>query len=81
MPHRPLKEIAAEIRADWKPRINGAAEPYVAAMSEISCCREQYGLETGFDMVRGFLMNAQTWRGEVAREIKTELRVMLKDAQ
>ena len=78
MPHRRLKEIAAEIRADWRPRINGAAEPYVSVMSELSDCRERYGMETGFDMVRGFLMNAQTWRGEVARKLKLELRAMLK---
>jgi hypothetical protein len=43
--------------------------------------RVRYGLETCFDMVRGFLMNAQTWKGEAARRIKLELPEMLKDAQ
>jgi hypothetical protein len=56
MPHRPLKEIAAEIRADWRPRINGAAESYVSAMDKIPNGRERYCLETGFDVARGFLL-------------------------
>jgi hypothetical protein len=77
--HRPLNLIAAEIKRDWVTRLNGAATPYVEAMSELHDVRDRWALETGADAVRGFLNNAQTWRGEVARRVKSELRAILKD--
>jgi hypothetical protein len=74
MPHRPLSEIAAEIKADWVV-LHGAAQPYMDAMSELCNANDRYGMETGSDMVQGFLNNAQTWRGEVARRVKLELKL------
>jgi hypothetical protein len=56
MAHRPLKEIAAEIRVDWKPRKNGAAEPYLAERDELTDHRGRYYRETALDMVSGFLL-------------------------
>ena len=78
MRHRPLSEIAAEITADWTA-LHGAAQPYMDAMSELRNATDRYGMETGSDMIKGFLNNAQTWRGEVARRIKVELRAILRD--
>jgi hypothetical protein len=78
MPHRPLFEIAAEVRADWKAR-RGAAQPYMDAMSELRLETERSGIETGSDMIQGFLNDAQTWRGEVARRVKLELKAILRD--
>jgi hypothetical protein len=78
MRHRPLSEIAAEVESDWTA-LHGAAQPYIDAMGKLRSAGDQYGLETGSDMIRGFLMNAQTWRGEVARRVKLELKAFLKD--
>jgi hypothetical protein len=40
---------------------------------------DRYGLETGSDIIQGFLNNAQTWRDEIARRVKLELRAILRD--
>lgn len=78
MTHRPLFAIAAEIEADWTAR-RGTAAPYLAAMSDLVGPADRYGAQTGADMVRGFLVNAQTWHGEVARRVKQELTAILQD--
>lgn len=64
---RSLNIIAHEIIADWK-NISPHAAPYIHAMLNM-----QYGLDGEKDVVLRFLCNAQTWRGEKAREIKKEL--------
>jgi hypothetical protein len=61
-----LNVIAAEIRQDWGMRINGAAAPFVEGLGEVRTARDRWYAQTGADAIRGFLMNAQTWRGEVA---------------
>jgi len=73
---RPLYEIAAEITADWKPVWFGAV-PYVEAMSCLTSLDQMYGMESGRTIVSYFLGNAKLWRGETARRVKHELRVML----
>jgi hypothetical protein len=78
MQHRLLFEIAAEIEGDWTA-LHGAAQPYIDAMKELRGASGRYGMETGSDIIQGFLNNAQTWRGEVARRVKLELRAILKD--
>lgn len=78
MSHRPLSAIAAEITADWTA-LHGGAQPYMDAMRELRLATDRYGTETGSDMIQGFLLNAQTWRGEVARRVKRELRAILRD--
>lgn len=42
--------------------------------------RVQYGAEHAMDVVSYFLSNAGTWRGAVAKRVKSELRTMLKEA-
>ena len=75
--HRPLGVIAVEIRKDWK-KVNYAAEPYLAAMQQLICPEESYFMDSGDSVVRYFLANATTWRGEKAKAIKLELKEMLK---
>ena len=41
--------------------------------------QENYFLDSAESIVLYFLSNAQTWRGEVARRIKKELKEMLKE--
>jgi hypothetical protein len=79
MQHRPLNIIAAEIKQDWKSRNNGAAVPFIDGLSEVRNARDRWYAETGADAIRGFLMNAQYWRGALARRTKLELKAILKD--
>jgi hypothetical protein len=79
MSHRPLHEVAAEIEQDWTA-LHGAAQPYINAMKESYLATSRHRLERGSDMIQGFLMNAQTWRGETARRVKTELKAILKNS-
>lgn len=76
---RPLFQIAAEIRADWKNPYFGAV-PYLSAMSTLSDVREKYIYDDGKSIVLYFLSNATTWRGETARRVKAELKEICKDA-
>ena len=74
---RPLSIIAAEIRRDWR-NVNYAAKPYLEAMSSLSDIRDNYYHDTGKSVVLYFLANAGSWRGDVARRIKAELKEMSK---
>lgn len=75
--HRPLHQIAREIRLDWK-NVNFAAEPYLVAMESMNSINENYGYDTGKSVVLYFLSNAASWRGDVAKRIKNELKAMAK---
>lgn len=75
---RPLHEIAHEIREDWAKPYFGAV-PYLEALAELSDIGERYYLDSASSVVRYFLSNATTWRGETARRIKAELKAMLGD--
>lgn len=78
---RPLYEIMEDIRADFASRgkpVHPWAAPYVEALSNLTSMDDVYIAETGHDMVPYLLSNLTSWRGEKAREIKAELRGMLK---
>lgn len=74
---RSLRDIAREIRQDWA-KVNYAAEPYLAAMSTLQSVRDSYYADTGRSVVSYFLANAGSWRGDVARRVKAELKGMIK---
>ena len=74
---RPLFVIAAEIRNDWKNVYFGAV-PYLNAMYELNSINDMYGMDSADMIVRYFLSNATTWRGETARRVKSELKSLLK---
>lgn len=74
---RPIYEIAWEIRKDWA-KVNYAAEPYLEAMMCLDKITDMYFFDTADSIVRYFLCNAGTWRGETAKRIKAELKDMLK---
>ena len=76
MQNRPLYTIAAEIRSDWK-KVNYAAVPYLEAMQQLNSIEDNFILDSARSIVRYFLSNATTWRGEKAREIKAELKSMI----
>ena len=77
MSNRTFKEIAKEIKADWKNPYFGA-EPYLQAMLSIDSSDPDtaYYADDAKTVVIYFLANAQTWRGEVARRVKVELKKM-----
>ena len=75
--NRPLHVIAAEIVSDWKRPYFGAV-PYIDAMTYLNSIEDNYYYDTADSVVRYFLANAGTWRGETARRVKAELKGMLK---
>lgn len=73
---RPLHVIARDIQRDWtKP--NYAAVPYLDAMRALDSISDRYYYDSADSVVRYFLSNATSWRGDKAREIKAELKAML----
>lgn len=60
--------------ADWGEKVNYAARPYLEAMDTISSIDEMYYYDTADSVVRYFLSNATTWRGETAKAVKAELK-------
>ena len=77
MKEETLSALALEIKKDWKNMYFGAV-PYLDAMRTMSDVKENYGYDSGREIVMYFLANAGSWRGPVAREIKAELKRRLK---
>lgn len=74
---RSLSDIAREVRKDWK-QVNFAAVPYLEAMEGLDKITDSYGSDSARSIVLYFLNNASQWRGPKAKEIKAELKAMLK---
>jgi len=74
---RPIYAIAWEISKLWK-NVHYAARPYLSAMREMTTVDEAFISENGRNVIRYFLANAGTWRGEDAKRIKAELKALLK---
>lgn len=77
MPHRPLFEIAREIRNDW-PKPYFGAVPYLGALACLDQITDNFGEDSGKSVVAYFLSNAATWKGNTARRVKKELNALLK---
>jgi hypothetical protein len=73
-----LSQIAKLIMRDWGA-VNYAAKPYLQAMNELKDVNDKFGYDSGASVVRYFLSNASSYRGDLARAIKTELRLRVKD--
>lgn len=73
---RALWQVAADIEQDWRSPYFGA-RPYIEAMSTMDSPDDNFGLDPGKEIVLYFLANAGTWRGDVARRIKAELKGMV----
>jgi hypothetical protein len=70
---RPLYLIARDIKSDWQKPYFGAV-PYIKALTELSDISDRYYADSAKGVVLYFLANANTWRGETARQIKSELK-------
>lgn len=77
MTHRPLCDIAREIKETW-PKVYFGAVPYLDAMLSLDQVTEDYYADSGKSIVLYFLSNATTWRGEDARRIKAELKAIVR---
>lgn len=73
---RPLHVIAREIWENWA-NVNHAAVPYLQAMTSLDKVSDNYYQDSGVSIVRYFLANAGSWRGDVARRVKAELKGMV----
>ena len=76
---RSLNTIAREIRSNWAKPYFGAV-PYLDAMGSLDTMQDKYYYDDARSVVLYFLANAATWKGDVARRIKAELKTMLKGA-
>lgn len=76
MKHRAISAIAQDIKKNWA-NVNYGAVPYLNAMQSLNTITDNYGEDRADMVVRYFLGNARTWRGEDAKRIKTELKAML----
>ena len=74
----PFPEIVGLIRADWKKVYFGAV-PYLQAMQTMDEADSAYGAESGHSIIRYFLSNATTWKGDTARAVKKELKRRIGD--
>jgi hypothetical protein len=78
---RPISEIAREIQSDWSKLGKGVspyAKPYLDAMHSLNSIKDNYIMDSADSVIRYFLANASTWRGEKAKEIKKELKSLLQ---
>ena len=70
---RPIKDIAFEIKREWK-NVSPYAKPYLDAMTTLNSIEDNYYLDTAEEVVIRFLCNAGSFKGEAARRLKKELR-------
>lgn len=60
---RALSRLAWLVRQSW-PRPYFGAVPYIEAMTEMCSVNDNYGLDTGRDIVMRFLANGASYRGK-----------------
>lgn len=75
---RPIYDIAIEIKSDWGEKTYFGAKPYIQAMLNLEKVTDKYGMDDADDIIRYFLSNAKSWRGETARRVKAELKELIK---
>lgn len=74
-----INEIANLIYQDWTlAKVSYSARPYLDAMTYLNSIDDKYMLDSGKSIVRYFLANAGSWRGDTAKEVKAELKNRLK---
>lgn len=73
---RMVWEIAEEILAKWQ-NIPPAAMAYLNPMLNLNSPSEMYGYDSADMILRYFLSNANTWKGDDAFRIKNEIRALL----
>jgi hypothetical protein len=78
---RELHQIGREINDDWRligKGVSPYARPYLDALLTLESIDDNYYMDSADSVVRYFLANASTYRGEKAKALKAELKGMLK---
>jgi aminoglycoside phosphotransferase (APT) family kinase protein len=76
-----ISAIAQLIRKDYQSKgkpVHPHAKPYVDAMACMHSIDDNFGLDDGRGIVAYALGNLTTWKGQTAREVKSELNRRLK---
>ena len=66
---------------DWssqKGGVNFGAKPYLEAMRGLYDIKDKYGLDSAKSIVNYFLANSRGWQGDKAKEVKAELKAIVK---
>lgn len=74
---RPIYQIARDIRQDWRNVYFGAV-PYLEAMHTLESVQDRYEYDSAKTIIVYFLANASTWKGDKAKQIKQELKQLIK---
>ena len=74
---RQVNTIANEILSIWNKPYFGAI-PYLNAMLNLHTINDMYMYDDGKSIVRYFLSNASTFKGDDAKRLKLELKSLLK---
>lgn len=75
---RPIYVIAQEIKNVWGNKVSDHARPYLNAMTNLTDRTSNYGLDDAVGIVLYFLSNANSFRGDKARELKAELKAHIQ---
>ena len=73
---RLICHIARDIRIDWK-NIKYSAKPYLDALTQVHDVNDRFGYDDARSLIKYFLANASTYRGENAKKYKLELKNLI----
>lgn len=73
---RLISHIARDIRIDWK-NVKYSAKPYLDALTQVHDVNDQFGYDDARSLIRYFLANASTYKGENAKKYKLELKQLI----
>lgn len=74
-----ISDLAFLILEQDGVKVGAYAKPYLEAMMSIKSINDMYIADTAYEVVVYFLSNAGTMRGEIAREVKAELKRRVKE--
>ena len=74
---RSISSIAREIEQNWK-KVPLCARQQLDAMKTLESPKDRYYSDQGYEVINSFLVNAASFRGEAARQLKQELKDSLK---
>ena len=81
MSNATLSDLAVMISSDHRAqrkRVYFGAEPYLGAMYSLRSMSDTYGADPAPMIVNYLLCNLGSWKGEVAKAVKKELKLRLK---
>jgi hypothetical protein len=76
-PLRPIHAVNRDIRREWK-NVNYAAKPYLDVMDSLSVKTDMFYADDAISIVLYFLCNATSFRGNIAKTLKAELKAIVK---